>query len=160
MDAKTVLVESMTRGAKVFLKSLEEMPENVFHTALPHGGNSAAWHAMHIADWAQILVPAKLQSVDSSLRFGYLGWEDADFAKAVYGLGNVTAQSSKAEIIAHLKTQLERAATDLAAADDAILESSLTTPMGERKVLAIVLTHVGHVPYHYGQVKMNAKQLA
>ena len=159
MDAKTVLVEQMTRATKVFLKTLEEFPEDKFHTDLPSGGNSVAWHALHLADWAQILVPARLENVDSSLKFAYLGWEEADFAKAVYGLGAVTLKSSKAEIIAHTKQHLERAATDLAAADSTRLEAGVLTPMGERKLLAIIMTHVAHVPYHYGQVKLNGKQL-
>jgi hypothetical protein len=93
MDAKTVLVEQMTRATKVFLKTLEEFPEDKFHSDLPSGGNSVAWNALHLADWAQILVPSKLENVDTNLKFAYLGWEDADFAKAVFGLGNVTVQS-------------------------------------------------------------------
>ena len=160
MDAKTILVEQMTRAAKVFLKTLEEFPEAHFHTNLPSGGNSTAWHALHLADWSQILVPAKLENVDPSLKFAYLGWEEADFAKAVYGLGAVHIKSSKAEIIAHTKQMLERAAADLAAANAALLENSVQTPMGERKLLAIIMTHVAHVPYHYGQVKLNVKQLS
>jgi hypothetical protein len=159
MDAKTVLVEQMTRGAKAFLKALEEFPESTFHSDLPSGGNSTAWHALHIADWVQIVVPSKLENVDVNLKFAYLGWEETDFAKAVYGLGNITVKSSKAEIIAYTKAHLERAATDLAAADAAKLESTVLTPMGERKLLAIIMTHVAHVPYHYGQIKLNAKQL-
>ena len=159
MDAKTVLVEQMTRATKVFLKTLEEFPEDKFHTDLPSGGNSVAWNALHLADWAQILVPAKLENVDSSLKFAYLGWEEADFAKAVYGFGAVTLKSSKAEIIVHTKQHLERAATDLAAADSTRLEAGVLTPMGERKLLAIIMTHVAHIPYHYGQVKLNGKQL-
>ncbi len=159
MDAKTVLVEQLTRAAKVFLKTLAEFPEDKFHTDLPSGGNSVAWNALHIADWAQILVPAKLENVDTSLKFAYLGWEEADFAKAVFGLGAVNLKSSQAEIIAYTKQQLERAATDLAQADTARLEEMVLTPMGERKLLNIIMTHVAHVPYHYGQIKLNGKQL-
>ena len=159
MDAKTVLVEQMTRSAKVFLKTLEEFPEEKFHTDLPSGGNSVAWHALHLADWTQILVPAKLEPVDSALKFAYLGWEEADFAKAVYGLGLVSLNNSKSEIIAHTKYHFDRAATDLLEADTARLEASVQTPMGERKLLAIIMTHVAHVPYHYGQIKLGAKQL-
>jgi uncharacterized damage-inducible protein DinB len=159
MDAKTVLVEQMTRVSKVFLKTLEEFPEEQFHTDLPSGGNSVAWHALHIADWSNILVPAKLENVDTTLKFAYLGWEEADFAKAVHGLGTVNLKSSKAEIIAHTKQHLERAATDLLEADATRLEGSVLTPMGERKLLAIIMTHVAHVPYHYGQIKLNTKQL-
>jgi uncharacterized damage-inducible protein DinB len=159
MDAKTLLVEQMTRGAKVFLKALEDFPEEKFHADLASGGHSVAWHALHIADWTQILVPAHLRDVDSKLRFMYLGWEEADFAKSVYEIGFLTAQSRKSEIIYHVKTQLERAALDLLEADAALLERTVQTPMGERKLLAIIMTHVAHVPYHYGQVKLNAKQL-
>ena len=159
MDAKTVLLEQLTRATKVFLKTLAEFPEEKFHTDLPSGGNSAAWNALHIADWAQILVPAKLENVDASLKFAYLGWEDADFAKAVFGLGAVSLQSSQAEIIAHTKQQLERANTDLAQAEADQLEQMVLTPMGERKLFNIIMTHVAHLPYHYGQIKLNAKQL-
>ncbi len=159
MDAKTLLVEQMTRTSKVFLKTLEEFPEEKFFADLPSGGNSVAWNALHLADWAQILVPAKLESVDTALKFAYLGWEEADFAKAVYGLGSVSLNSSKAEIIAHTKLHFDRAAADLAAADAARLEASVQTPMGERKLLAIIMTHVAHVPYHYGQIKLSGKQL-
>jgi hypothetical protein len=31
--------------------------------------------------------------------------------------------------------------------------------MGERVVKALLMTQIGHLPYHYGQIKLNAKQL-
>jgi uncharacterized damage-inducible protein DinB len=159
MDGKTILLEQLSRVTKTFVKALEEFPEDKFHLSLPAGGHSAAWHALHIADWVQILVPNKLESVGLDLRFGYLGWEEADFAKNIYAIGAVHAESSKSEILAHLKAHLERANHDLQAAQDSQLENSVVTPMGERKILPMLLTHIAHLPYHYGQVKLNLKQL-
>jgi hypothetical protein len=155
----SILLEQMNRTAKAYLKALEDFSEEKFHHDLPAGGNSAAWHALHIADWVQVLVPAKLGNVQPDLRFGYLGWEEAEFAKNVFGLGAVTLENNKSDIIAHLKVQLERASQDVAAASPEDLEKTVVVPMGERKILPMLLTHIAHVPYHYGQVKLNAKQL-
>jgi uncharacterized damage-inducible protein DinB len=155
----TILLEQMNRNAKVFLKALEDFPEEKFFQDLPAGGNSVAWHALHIADWVQILVPEKLQSVQPELRFAYLGWEEAEFAKNVFGLGVITLENSKADILAHLKAHLDRASQDVSAASPENFENTVVVPMGERKILPMLLTHIAHVPYHYGQVKLNAKQL-
>ncbi|MFN3265686.1 MAG: DinB family protein [Deinococcales bacterium] len=158
MTTIAVLFEQMNRAAKAYQKALETYPEDKFHQAVPAGGHSAAWHALHIADWVQILVPNKLESVSADLRFGYLGWENSEFAQGVYGLGEVNHNSSKAEIVQHLKTQLGRAAQDVQNASEAQLEANVSTPMGERKILSILLTHIAHVPYHYGQVQLSLKQ--
>jgi uncharacterized damage-inducible protein DinB len=155
----TILLEQMNRANKAFVKALEDFPEDKFFQDLPAGGNSAAWHALHIADWVQVLVPEKLGNVQPDLRFAFLGWEEAEFAKKVWGLGAVSLESSKAEIIAHLKQHLERASQDVAAASSEDLEKTVLVPMGERKLLPMLLTHIAHLPYHCGQVKLNAKQL-
>ena len=39
------------------------------------------------------------------------------------------------------------------------LEARIITPMGELVVRNLLLTQLGHVPYHCGQIKMTAKQL-
>jgi DinB superfamily len=89
MDSQSILLEQLTRVANSFVKTLEEIPEEKFHLAPALGGHSAAWHALHIADWVQILVPNKLESVAAELRLGYLGWKEAEFAHVPYHYGQV-----------------------------------------------------------------------
>jgi uncharacterized damage-inducible protein DinB len=159
MTITALLAEQMSRHAKTFLKALEEFPEAQFHTDLPAGGHSAAWHALHIADWTRILVPAGLVDVPGDARFSYLGWEDAAFAQKNLGDSPAMLSSSKPEILEYLGVELERATRDVTAMDDTRLEERIVVPMGERVVKAILLTQIGHVPYHYGQMRMNLKQL-
>jgi uncharacterized damage-inducible protein DinB len=158
-ESLTLIAEQLSRAAKTFLKAMEEFPEAAFFTDLPAGGHSAAWHALHIADWTRILVPAKLESTDSSLRFSYLGWEDAEFSAKVSGSSPANLTDSKTAILEYLRSELERSVKDVGSGNPAQLEAKITVPMGERVVRALLLTQIGHVPYHYGQVKLNAKQL-
>jgi DinB superfamily len=158
-ESLTLIAEQLSRSAKTFLKSLEEFPEADFFSDLPAGGHSAAWHALHIADWTRILAPAGLHSTNSTLRFSYLGWEDAEFSAKVGGPSPVNLTDSKAAILEYLKSELERSVQEVQGANPAQLEAKIIVPMGERVVRALLLTQVGHVPYHYGQVKLNARQL-
>jgi DinB superfamily len=109
VDAASFIAEQLGRNNKIFLKTLEDFPEGLFHTDLPAGGHSVAWHALHIADWTRILVPAKLEDVSSELRFAYLGWEDAAFAQPVLGDSPAMHVNSKADILEYVKSELERA---------------------------------------------------
>jgi uncharacterized damage-inducible protein DinB len=158
-ESLTLIAEQLSRAAKTFLKALEEFPEQTFFTDLPAGGHSAAWHALHIADWTRILVPANLESTDSSLRFAYLGWEDAEFSAKVRGSSPTNLDDGKTAIVHYLKSERERSIKDVQSANAARLEAKIVVPTGERVVRALLLTQIGHVPYHYGQVKLNAKQL-
>ena len=158
-ETLALIAEQMTRVNKMFLKGLEEFSDATFFTDLPSGGHSAAWHALHIADWTQILVPADFQSIPQGLRLGHLGWEDAAWIADATGPSPVSVESSKPEILEYLRHQLERGVETVKSASADRLEVKISTPMGERIVRNLLLTQVGHVPYHYGQVKMNAKQL-
>ena len=158
-ETLSLIAEQMTRVNKMFLKGLEEFPENTFFTDLPSGGHSAAWHALHIADWTQILVPADFDSIPQGLRLGHLGWEDAAWIAGATGPSPVNLTDSKAAILEYLKRELERGVETVKAGAADRLEVKITTPMGERVVRNLLLTQLGHVPYHYGQIKMNAKQL-
>ena len=158
-ETLALIAEQMTRVNKMFLKGLEEFSDATFFTDLPSGGHSAAWHALHIADWTQILVPADFQSIPQGLRLGHLGWEDAAWIAGATGPSPVSVESSKPEILEYLRHQLERGVETVKSASADRLEVKISTPMGERIVRNLLLTQVGHVPYHYGQVKMNAKQL-
>jgi DinB superfamily len=158
-ESLTLIAEQLSRAAKTFLKAMDEFPEQSFFTNLPAGGHSTAWHALHIADWTRILVPAKLESTDSSLRFAYLGWEDAEFSARVKGSSPANLDDGKPAILEYLKSELERSVKDVQSANGVQLEAKIVVPMGERVVRVLLLTQIGHVPYHYGQVKLNAKQL-
>ena len=158
-ESLTLIAEQLSRAAKTYLKSLQEFPEAQFFSDLPAGGHSAAWHALHVADWTRILVPTKLESTDLSLRFAYLGWEDAEFSAKVNGSSPANLDDGKTAILEYLQSELERSVKDVQDANGAQLEAKITVPTGERVVRALLLTQVGHVPYHYGQVKLNARQL-
>jgi uncharacterized damage-inducible protein DinB len=158
-ESLTLIAEQLSRSAKTYLKALEEFPESQFFSDLPAGGHSAAWHALHIADWTRILAPAKLESTDSSLRFSCLGWEDAEFSAKVNGPSPANLDDGKTAILEYLQSELERSVREVQSANPAQLETKITVPMGERVVRALLIIQVGHVPYHYGQVKLNARQL-
>jgi hypothetical protein len=93
------------------------------------------------------------------LRFAYLGWEDAEFSAKVNGPSPANLNDGKTVILEHLKTELERSVKDVQGANSDQLETKIVVPMGERVVRALLMTQIGHVPYHYGQVKLNARQL-
>ncbi len=101
------------------MKALEEFPETSFFTDLPAGGYSAVWHALHIADWTRILVPAKLKSSDSSLRFAYLSWEDAEFRAKVNGPSPANLDDGRAAILEYLQSELERSVQEVQGASPA-----------------------------------------
>jgi uncharacterized damage-inducible protein DinB len=159
MTITELLVEQLTRGSKTFLKTLDEFPEEQFHLELPAGGHSAAWHALHVADWTRAVVPANLESLDPTARFAYLGWEDKPFAQNIFGDSPAMHTDPKARILEYLRSELERASSDVQQADAARLENKIVGPIGERVVLSSIQTQIQHVPYHYGQVRLSAKQL-
>jgi uncharacterized damage-inducible protein DinB len=158
MTITELLVDQMARCSKAFLKALDEYPEHQFSLEPTAGGHSAAWHALHIADWTRVLVPANLENLATDARFGYLGWESADFSKNVFGDSPAMHTDPKATVLDYLRSELERAASDVQNAQEAQLESKIIVPMGERKVLANIQGQIQHVPYHYGQVRLIAKQ--
>lgn len=159
MSETALIAEQLSRHSKTFLKALEDFPEAQFHTDLPAGGHSAAWHALHVADWTRILVPAGLTSVDANARFSSLGWEDTEFVQRVHGESPANLSDPKALILEYVKTELERSAREVQSATQEQLMAKIQVPMGERIVRALLLTQIGHVPYHYGQIKLNARQL-
>ncbi len=160
MTVIELLTDQLARASKAFLKALDEFPEDHFDLESPAGGHSAAWHALHVADWTRVLVPAKLESLDTSARFAYLGWESADFSKSAFGDSPAMHTDGKARMLEYLRGELERAISDVQNVNEARLEAKIIVLMGERKVLANIQGQVQHVPYHYGQVRLLAKQLA
>lgn len=158
-ETLALIAEQLSRTSKMFLKALEEFPQSTFFTDLPSGGHSVAWHALHIADWTQILVPAGFNSIPTDLRLGHLGWEDAAWIAGATGPSPVNLTDTKTAILEYLKRELERGVETVKVGAADLLEARISTPMGERVVRTLLLTQMGHVPYHYGQVKMNARQL-
>ena len=150
-ETLALIAEQMTRVNKMFLKGLEEFSETKFFTDLPSGGHSAAWHALHIADWTQILVPAGLDSTPSSLRLGHLGWEDAAWIADATGPSPVNLTDTKNVILEYLQRELERGVETVKSGAADRLEVRISTPMGERVVRTLLLTQMGHVPYHTGR---------
>ena len=160
MDGKTVLIDQLKNHAQAFLKGLEDVPDELFSSEPPAGGHSVAWHALHIADWQRILIPAGLENISPDSRFAYLGWEDRDWSKAVLGSSPAAHTDPKARILEYVSAELERGPRDIQDATDAQLQSKVITPMGERVVWSMLTGQVRHIAYHWGQAMMVKSQLA
>ncbi len=160
MDVKTLLAEQLQNHNKAFLKGLTDTPEELFVITPPAGGHSVAWHALHIADWQRILISPGLNGVQAAETFAYLGWEESDFARSVFGASPASESDPKDRILEHLRSELERGVRDVMAANDEELHAKVQTPMGERVVLSMIQTQIRHIPYHWGQVMMTKLQLS
>jgi hypothetical protein len=161
-DLQAFLVEQLGAQNRTFLKALEAVPEALFSREPAAGGHSAAWHALHVADWNRALLPDGLRDLPDEARFAYLGWEESEFARAAYGEPEVRDTDPKARVLEHVANELERGVRAVAGLEPGRLtnEARLRTVTGERGVLACVAAQLRHVPYHYGQVKLASMQLA
>jgi DinB superfamily len=160
MDAQTFAANQLENHAKSFLKALNETPEEHFFTDPPAGGHSVAWHALHTADWNRVLVSPKLEGVNASERFAYLGWEDKPWQLAVFGESPASLTDSKAKILEFVTHEFERGVQAIRDAKPAQLEVKVPTPTGEREVMSMIVGQIRHMAYHWGQAKMVALQLA
>jgi DinB superfamily len=160
MDAQTFAANQLENHAKAFLKALNDTPEEHFHLEPAAGGHSVAWHALHTADWNRILVSPKLEGVETTQRFAYLGWEDKPWQLAVFGESPVSVNDSKAKILEFVTQEFERGVQAVRDAKPAQLEAKVPTPTGEREVMTMIVGQIRHVAYHWGQAKMVGLQLA
>lgn len=161
-DLQTYLAELFEAEGKAFVAALGRVPEDRFSAEPPAGGHSAAWHALHIADWHRLFLSPGLAGVSPDERFAYLGWEDKDFAKAVLGPADVNEADPRERVLAHLEAALAAGLGNLRSAGAERFAPGVTvpTPMGARAVLGGLSTQVRHVAYHRGQVSLVALQLA
>lgn len=125
----------------------------------PPVGHSVAWHALHIMDWTRCMIQWDLPGVDPKLTYGYLGFEDEDWAKAVTG-PTLADEHDPAE---RIRTVLDMVFDE---ALDAIRHAPLerfrpdamwTTLKQPRPVLDGLMYHLRHIAYHRGQIALTLK---
>jgi hypothetical protein len=158
MDAKQFVLDQMGFNVKAFLKALTDTPEDCFNLEPVSGGHAVAWHALHIMDWNRIQVSPSRNDVDGQT-FTYLGWEEKEWVKNVFGPSLANVNDGKTRILEVVTLELERGLHEIETISDARLEGNFMTPYGERPILEMLTRQTRHIPYHLGQVKLIALQL-
>jgi uncharacterized damage-inducible protein DinB len=160
VEAQTLLIDQLTNIGKAFLKGLDGVPDELFSLEPSAGGHSVAWHALHVADWQRIMISPGLEGVKPETTFGYLGWEDRDWTKAVLGASPAAHTDPKARILEYVTSEIERGPRDILNATDEQLQAKIMTPMGERAVWTMLTGQGRHIAYHWGQAMMTSSQLS
>ncbi|GGK37727.1 hypothetical protein GCM10008955_34530 [Deinococcus malanensis] len=153
-DLAAFLAEQYSIELGAFRAALEAIPEQSFTVAA--GAQSAAWQALHIADWLRLGVLG-----DRSPTYGYLGWEDQAWAQALNVNPPLTEAAGRAAVLARLDEVITQVHTFLSTLSPADLQGttfSPSAPNGERPRLQALGLHVRHVAYHRGQVALLRRQ--
>jgi DinB superfamily len=161
MTLSAFLVAQFETEFKSFAAAVEAVPEDQFETPLTAGGHGklghpAAWHALHIAEWTRLML-----LTDRSPTYGHLGWEDQGWAQQLSAQPRLNTSAGRAAVVAELHAVFSAALDRLRTLTDDQLDATLTVamPMGERPLLASYGTHLRHLAYHRGQVRLNVKHL-
>lgn len=156
---KDVLLENFRTEASAFVKALEAVPEERFAAAPAGGGHSPAWHALHIAEWTRMLL-SDLGGEPARGPFAFLGWENAEWTKSLFGEGEAREDEGKPTVLFIVNRTFTQIAIDLGNLTEANFEpdAKLRTPLGERPLVTTVLGSVRHMAYHRGQIKLVARQ--
>ncbi|BDP43161.1 hypothetical protein DAETH_31300 [Deinococcus aetherius] len=128
----------------------------------PQHGHSAAWHALHIMDWTRCVIQPGLQGVNPALTYGYLGFEDADWTRAVTGPTLVEEHDAPEHILKSVRQVFDEALKSVRTAPEDRFEPDAlwTTLKRPRPVLDGLTYHLRHTAYHRGQVTLVLKELA
>lgn len=128
---------------------------NVPEFEAEHLGHTAAWHAVHIAEWLRFFV---LQDLSSS--YAALGWEDSAWVGQYTGAPKVSVSAGRGAVMAELERVGSEVVTHLRGLRDDELNAVLVSPAapgGTRPRLIGLGLHLRHVAYHRGQVRLAAK---
>lgn len=156
MSAPTVqnfLADAYAQELAMFRAALDAVPEGEFHTS--RLGHSAAWHALHIAEWLRFY---PLQ--DFSPTYAHLGWEDAPWMPELRGEPPVAEAAPKAEVLAELERVGAAVVEHIRTLRGDQLDDDLrapAAPTGVRPRLTGLGMHLRHVAYHRGQVQQAGK---
>lgn len=126
------------------------------HFAQAGAGHSAAWHALHVADWLRLTVLE-----DRTPNYHYLGWEDKPWVAPMQAQpAPLHEDAPRADILARLDTVAAQAVAAIRAmTPDTLLGMAYapSAPTGERPRLPALGMHLRHVAYHRGQVQLGKK---
>lgn len=154
-DLSDFLAEQYKLELGAFRSVLDAISEENF--AVATGAQSAAWQALHIADWLRLGVLG-----DRSPTYGYLGWEDQAWAQALNVNPPLTEAAGRVAVLARLDEVAAQVHTFLSTLSEVDLKGttfSPSAPNGERPRLQALGLHVRHVAYHRGQLALLRKEL-
>ena len=141
---------------QLFRAALAAVPAEQFGVA--RLGHSAAWHALHIADWLRLTVLE-----DRTPDYHHLGWEDRDWVKTLdRAPAPLDETAGKDAILARLDRMAGRAVAAIRAMTPADLAGTTfapSAPTGERPRLPSLGIHLRHIAYHRGQLRLVLKTL-
>ncbi|MFC4638681.1 DinB family protein [Deinococcus hohokamensis] len=150
------LAEQYTLELAAFRAGLEAIPEPQF--SAPAAGHSAAWHALHIAEWLRLAVLG-----DRSYGYGHLGWEDQAWAQALSTAPALREDAGRGAVLAALDAASAEVQTFLAGLSPDDLQGmsfSPSAPNGERPRLQALGLHLRHIAYHRGQLALLRRHLS
>ncbi len=119
-------------------------------------GHSAAWHALHIAEWLRFF---PLQDLSPS--YAYLGWENAPWLPPFLGQPSVAEAAPKVQVLAELDRVGAILIDHIRNLSDEQLGDMLkapAAPTGERDRLTALSLQLRHMAYHRGQLKLSQKE--
>ncbi|CAM3320638.1 DinB family protein [Deinococcus saxicola] len=157
-DARALILYSLDTEFQAFQAVLRECPEKMFGQR-PSWGHSVAWHALHIMDWTRCIIQPGLLGINPALTYGYLGFEQEIWAKAVTGPTLAQEQDGKQPILAAVEDVFEQALKDIrhAPAERFSSQAMFAAIKKPRPVLESLLYHVTHTAYHRGQVILSRR---
>lgn len=153
-DARALILYSLKAEFQAFQEVLRECPEKMFGQR-PSWGHSAAWHALHVMDWTRCIIQPGLLGVNPALTYGYLGFEQEDWARAVTGPTLAQEQDGKEAVLAVVQAVFEQALEDIlnAPAERFSPQATFEAIKKPRPVLESLLYHATHMAYHRGQAR-------
>ncbi|WP_425145627.1 DinB family protein [Deinococcus sp.] len=150
---QTFLAAQFEQELTMFRAALTGVPEDAFHAL--RLGHSAAWHALHIAEWLRFFV---LQDFTPS--YAHLGWEAAPWMPALLGTPPVSEPAPRADILAELErvgALVTANIRDLQGEQLGEMLRAPAAPTGQRERLTGLGMQLRHVAYHRGQVQLAKK---
>lgn len=155
-SVQNFVADSFETELSMFRAALDGVPGAEFQN--PRLGHSAAWHALHIAEWLRFFV---LQDFTAS--YAHLGWEDAGWMAEFRGTPTVAETEGKVMIMAELARVEALIVPHIRGLQDEQLGELLrapAAPAGQRERLTGLGMQLRHVAYHRGQLKLAQKGAA
>lgn len=157
---QSLVVSTLKAEFGAYLDVLSRCPQMHFGKQ-PRLGHCAAWHALHIMDWTRCVIQPGLEGVDTTLTYGYLGYEDSAWAQAVTGPTLAQEQDGKEVIIEAVRSVFRDAAEAVGTAPaERFAANAIFAALNKpRPVLESLIYHARHTAYHRGQLALVFKEL-
>ncbi|AKH17398.1 MULTISPECIES: DinB family protein [Deinococcus] len=160
LSTQSLIVQLLDAEFTAFEAALHACPDALFGR-VPRVGHRVAWHALHVMDWTRATIQPGLTGPDPAHTFGYLGFEDTDWARAAHGPTLAEETDAPALIRAAVSDVFNAARRDLKNAPAGRFDPDATFQMfhKRRDVTGSVTYHLRHTAYHRGQIALVTKEL-